>query len=145
MPAPAPIRTTTCSHIEITDDGVNWTELEVVGPVAQSSGGWYLVSLRVSDFVENTDTVQVRFQACDLNDGSVVEAAIDLFVVEAIQCDSDGLIGDFNGDCIVDGEDFGFLLTQWGEVDSPANLDGEGGVDGSDVGLFFTNFGNTCP
>ena len=131
--------------IEITDDGVNWTELEVVGPVAQSSGGWYLVSLRVSDFVENTDTVQVRFQACDLNDGSVVEAAIDLFVVEAIQCDSDGLIGDFNGDCIVDGEDFGFLLTQWGEVDSPANLDGEGGVDGSDVGLFFTNFGNTCP
>ena len=95
--------------------------------------------------MENTDTVQVRFQACDLNDGSVVEAAIDLFVVEAIQCDSDGLIGDFNGDCIVDGEDFGFLLTQWGEVDSPANLDGEGGVDGSDVGLFFTNFGNTCP
>ena len=131
--------------IEITDDGLNWTELEVVGPVAQSSGGWYVVSFLVSDFVENTDAVQVRFQACDLNDGSIVEAAIDDFMVEAIQCDTDTLVGDFNGDCIVDGEDFGFLLTQWGVVDSPANLDGVGGVDGSDVGLFFTNFGNTCP
>ena len=40
---------------------------------------------------------------------------------------------------------FGFLLTQWGLTDSPANLDGVGGVDGSDVGVFFTNFGNTCP
>ena len=59
--------------------------------------------------------------------------------------ETDELIGDFNGDCIVDGEDFGFLLTQWGAVDSPANLDGVGSVDGSDVGLFFSNFGSTCP
>ena len=132
--------------IEITDDGLNWTELEVVGPVAQSSGGWILASLLVSDFVENTDAVQVRFQACDLNAGSVVEAAIDAFKVEAIQCDTDELVGDFNGDCIVDGEDFGIMLTGWGPCPSDCeetcvgDLNGDCRIDGLDLGLLFVDW-----
>ena len=132
--------------IEVTDGQSGWTVLEVVGPVAQSSGGWFDVNFLVSDFVENTDSFQIRFTACDLNAGSVVEAAIDTLRIEAIECDdAPALVGDFNNDCVVDGADFGFLLSQWGNTNSPADLDGNQIVDGSDVGLFLALFGDTCP
>ncbi|MDG2021509.1 MAG: hypothetical protein P8J59_06130 [Phycisphaerales bacterium] len=132
--------------IEVTDGLNGWTVLEVVGPVTQSSGGWYEVDFLVSDFVENTTTFQIRFTACDLNDGSVVEAAIDTLVIEAIECDdAPALEGDFNNDCIVDGADFGFMLSQWGNSDSPADLNGDQNVDGADVGIFLALFGGSCP
>ena len=132
--------------VEVTDGLSGWTTLEVIGPVAQSSGGWYDVSFLVSDFVENTSSFQIRFTACDLNAGSVVEAAIDNLLIEAIECnDEPELPGDFNGDCVVDGADFGDLLSQWGNANSPADLNGNGTVDGADVGLFLALFGDTCP
>ncbi|MDE0890040.1 MAG: hypothetical protein OSA40_11330 [Phycisphaerales bacterium] len=132
--------------VEVTDGLSGWTNLEVVGPVSQSGGGWYDASFLISDFVENTESFQIRFTACDLGAGSVVEAAVDMLVIEAIECDeTPGLIGDFNGDCVVDGADFGFLLAQWGNANSPADLDGNSNVDGSDVGLFLALFGDTCP
>ena len=132
--------------VEVTDGVSGWTTLEVIGPVAQSSGGWYDVSFLVSDFVENTSSFQIRFTACDLNAGSVVEAAIDNLLIEAIECnDEPELPGDFNGDCVVDGADFGDLLSQWGNANSPADLNGNGTVDGADVGLFLALFGDTCP
>jgi hypothetical protein len=132
--------------IEVTDGLSGWTVLEVLGPATQSSGGWFDVNFLVSDFVENTDSFQIRFTACDLNAGSVVEAAIDTLRIEAIECDdAPALVGDFNNDCVVDGADFGFLLSQWGNTNSPADLDGNQIVDGSDVGLFLALFGDTCP
>ena len=132
--------------VEVTDGVSGWTTLEVIGPVAQSSGGWFDVSFLVSDFVENTASFQIRFTACDLNAGSVVEAAIDNLLIEAIECnDEPELPGDFNGDCVVDGADFGDLLSQWGNANSPADLNGNGTVDGADVGLFLALFGDTCP
>ena len=131
---------------EVTDGTSGWTTLEVVGPVSQSAGGWYDVSFLVSDFVENTTSFRIRFTACDLNAGSVVEAAIDTLVIESVECDEvSELPGDFNGDCVVDGADFGYLLSQWGNANSPADLDNSSNVDGSDVGLFLALFGDTCP
>ena len=104
------------------------------------------MSFLVSDFVENTTSFRIRFTACDLNAGSVVEAAIDTLVIESVECDEvSELPGDFNGDCVVDGADFGYLLSQWGNANSPADLDNSSNVDGSDVGLFLALFGDTCP
>ncbi len=134
-------------YIEITDDGGStWTALETVGPAAQSSGGWFQVSFLVSDFVANTDRVRVRFRACDLNAGSVVEAAIDGFSVDAVECtEPPALLGDINGDCVVDGADLGLLVSAWGTTDAAADLDGNGTVNGGDLGLQLGNFGSTCP
>ena len=42
------------------DDGASWVSLETVGPVAQSTGGWFEVSFLVADYVDNTDSVRVR-------------------------------------------------------------------------------------
>ncbi len=49
---------------------------------------------------------------------------------------------DFNGDGLVDGGDFGTLLSLWGPcADCPEDLDGSGTIDGGDVGLFLSSWG----
>jgi hypothetical protein len=54
--------------------------------------------------------------------------------------------GDFNNDGIVDGGDFGGLLSAWGSCSGcPQDLDGNGSVDGGDVGLFLSLWGPCNP
>jgi hypothetical protein len=72
--------------IDISDDGgLNWSNVEVVGPANEASGGWIFHSFRVADIVTPTANVRLRFVAGDANPGSVVEAAIDDLVV-VTQC-----------------------------------------------------------
>lgn len=127
------------------DDGASWTSLEQVGPVVQSGGEWYQVSFLVSDFVDNTDTVRVRFRACDLGTASITEAGIDAFYVESVICDDASLQGDLNGDCAVNGGDLGILISLWGEEGGIGDLDGSGIVGGGDLGVMLAQFGESCP
>ena len=62
-------------------------------------------------------------------------------------CDSGGVPcpGDFNGDGVVDGGDFGNLLASWGLCTGcPQDLNGDGSVTGADVGLMLSFWGQ-CP
>jgi thermolysin len=70
------------------DNGTNWSLVESVGPVAEASGGWVQHSFYAADFVTPTGTMQMRFDASDLNSGSVVEAGIDAFTVTQYECDA---------------------------------------------------------
>jgi hypothetical protein len=43
--------------------------------------------------------------------------------------------GDFNGDGVVDGNDLGIMLANWGAcVGCPTDMNGDGAVDGNDLG-----------
>jgi hypothetical protein len=53
--------------------------------------------------------------------------------------------GDFNGDGMVDGADFGYILAAWGPCPGcPEDLNGDGEVNGADVGLVLSVWG-ACP
>jgi hypothetical protein len=124
------------------DDGANWVLAETIGPV--TSEGWAEHSFRVGDFVPPTDRVRVRFEASDLNAGSVVEAGIDAFQVMTFDCESP-CPGDADGDGDTDQADLGILLTDWG-CDDPGNgcagdLNGDDKTDQADLGILLTDWG----
>jgi subtilisin family serine protease len=67
--------------------GSSWTTVETVGPTSPPNA-WVTHSFRVENFVARTANMRVRFEASDLNEGSVVEAGIDAFSVGAFICET---------------------------------------------------------
>ncbi len=71
------------------NNGTTWVNAETVGPAgAGTSGGWVFHQFTVSSFVTPTAQVRVRFVAEDAGTGSLVEAAVDDFVVDRKVCNS---------------------------------------------------------
>ena len=129
-------------EVEISNDGLLWVNVETVGPTGpEVQGGWFFNSIRVADFIAPNDSVRIRFIAGDLGEGSVVEAAIDGVSMLVYECDTVcEVLGDLNGDCVVDGEDLGQFLAAWGQCNVPADLDNSGCVDGVDLGIFLAQW-----
>jgi hypothetical protein len=76
--------------IDVSNDGgQSWSNAETVGPTgAGTGGGWIFHIFRVSDVVNPTDEVVLRFAATDLLSETVVEAAIDdLVVIDCASCE----------------------------------------------------------
>jgi len=76
------------------DDGSTWVLAEVIGPQTQS--GWVKHTFMVEDIVTLSNEIKIRFEASDLNDGSVVEAAVDAFKISLLECSPPGPILAFN-------------------------------------------------
>lgn len=67
------------------DDGGNWVLAETIGPT--SGSGWKERQFLINDIINPTDTTKVKFEASDLNLGSVVEAGIDSFIISIHECE----------------------------------------------------------
>ena len=124
--------------------GSSWILVETVGPY--TSSGWNLHSFTVSDFVAPNANVKVRFEASDLGSGSVVEAAVDAFLLSRVTCD-DVCFGDLDGDNDVDIADLAELLGHYG-MSNPTyengDLDEDGDVDIADLAALLAVYGTTC-
>ncbi|HMN95779.1 MAG TPA: FG-GAP-like repeat-containing protein [Phycisphaerales bacterium] len=130
-------------RVEVSNNnGANWT---VVETTTTNAGQWVVSDFRVSNFVEPSDQMRVRFWVSDNPNNSVTEAGIDAFRIEAYVCDDDPkptCLADLNSDGVVDGADLGILLGAWGGAD--ADLNGDGSTDGADLGILLGAWGN-CP
>jgi hypothetical protein len=107
-------------EIEISNDGLDWESVEVVGPGGPfNGGGWGYHEFRLADFLPTPGTeVRMRFTASDLGAGSVVEAAIDEFRIFRRTCVPAGFTpGDFDGDGDVTLADFAFFIDCLGGPD----------------------------
>ncbi|MFH2050105.1 MAG: hypothetical protein ABIJ12_11720, partial [bacterium] len=82
------------------NDGASWIPVEVVGPVNDASGGWVVHSFFITKFITPTNRVRLRFDASDLNNGSVVEAGLDAFEITTYSCiePPQYICGDANND-----------------------------------------------
>ena len=81
----------------ITNNGTNWVTVENIAERQE----WTYVEWKISDYVEPSGHVQVRFTARDLNEGSLVEALIDDFKIERIGCEEFSLTTSVDGDGFV--------------------------------------------
>ncbi len=127
------------------NNGSTWTNVETIGPAGpETGGGWFLHSLHVSDFVEPTNEVRLRFIAADEGDGSLVEAAVDDLAISFVICD-EPVLGDLDGDGHVGVKDLLILLGSWGPCadckDCPADLDGDCIVGVKDLLILLGNWG----
>jgi hypothetical protein len=50
------------------------------------------------------------------------------------------ILGDLNGDGIVNGLDLGLMLSAWGASGGPADLNNDGIVNGLDLGILLSNW-----
>ncbi|MBC8310625.1 MAG: S8 family serine peptidase [Planctomycetes bacterium] len=130
--------------VDISDDnGATWEPLETVGPTGpEVSGGWFTHDWVVADIpnISSSATMKLRFTVGDLNDPSVVEAAVDAISIGYHYCNEDACVGDINEDGFVGVGDLLAVIDQWG-TNGSADINGDGIVDVSDVLMLVGNWG----
>ncbi len=128
-----------------SDYGLNWYELETVGPAGpEVNGGWVQVAFAVNDFAGDVDSIQLRFTASDIgaDTQSVVEAGVDAISVTSVDCDdSSACPADATGDGFVDVSDLLAAIADWGSADSDADTDGDGTVGVGDILMMIDAWG----
>ncbi len=125
------------------NNGSGWVNVETIGPSGEgTSGGWFYHEFTVADFVTPTSTVRVRFIAEDLEPGSIVEAAVDEFMVSMGVCDD--CPADFNGDTVVNSLDVLAFLNAYNANDPKADFNGDTVINSLDVLAFLNAYNAGC-
>ena len=109
--------------------------LETVGPISESNGGWYFVEYDLSSVggFEPSANFMVRFVCGDLGQGSVIEAGVDGVGLSRSYCDEASCTGDVNNDSNVDVTDLLEVVGAWGDSGGPADVNGDGIVNVADI------------
>lgn len=142
--------------VEVSSDaGVNWVQLEQIGPTPvlnppETAGEWYVKRFALAPVVGNTSTFRVRFRASDTAPGARVEAAIDAVRVYSYNCNAapPPCPGDSDGSLSVNFLDITTTLANFGTVYTPGTGPGDSNLDGIvnflDLTTVLANFGDFC-
>ena len=131
-------------YVDISSDGgASWANLETVGPIDESNGGWIAVEFDLSTVTgfEPSENFMVRFVCGDLGAGSIVEAGVDAVALSRSYCDEVACQGDINNDGEVDVSDLLTIIAAWGSDDPLADVDDDGIVGVSDLLIAIGNWG----
>ncbi len=89
-------------HVYVSNTaGLNWSNFLTLGP--QSPSRWDVFSYDVASLITPNANMRFRFEASDLNSGSVVEAGVDAFKISRFDCTA--AIEDCNANGIADSDD----------------------------------------
>jgi len=121
--------------------GANWTTVaSLKGPnLGQANtymaedNAWKTFTFAVGDYVTPTNQVQVKFTANGTDANTIVEAGIDDFVVNNIDCGSIPCPADITGNGTIDTDDLLAVINGWGGKGGPADITGNGTVDVDDL------------
>lgn len=133
--------------IEVSgNSGSSWTQYAAVSNGNSAQTGWATESFVISDYVQVTSGFVIRFTASDNDPGSVVEAGVDAFFIDAFSCEDgkDCPGADLDDDGIVGGTDLATLLANWGcnGPDCSGDVDCDGTVGGEDLARVLASWGS---
>lgn len=138
------------------NNGASWVLLE---DVSENAGTWVVKQFRISDFVEPTAQMKLRFVARDLDPGSIVEAGVDEIRITRAVCQPPPVCpGDIvntvtlqpPSDGLIDGADLAYLIGEWGvnpgsvaDIVTSATIlpPPDGVVDGADLAFLLGAWG----
>jgi len=132
-------------YVDISSDGgASWTNLETVGPIDDSNGGWINVEFDLSNVTgfEPSANFMVRFICGDLGAGSIVEAGVDALALSRSYCDEIACEGDINNDGVVSVTDVLLIIADWGSNNPETDIDGDGIVAVGDLLIAIGNWGS---
>ncbi len=127
--------------------GLPTEDLDIFVTRTSDRGDSWAVPVAIADGPANQYESQIRCTP----DGETIHAVWqeridDVTTVEfrSIVHDGNGTSGDLNGDGVIDGQDIGILLSQWGPCPvkgtCDADFNDDGTVNGADLGFLLTRF-----
>ena len=109
------------------DGGSQWTNFV---NISSSTSAWTKAEFFLSGIINMTSQMQFKFVAEDSGEGSLVEAAIDDFLIELISAPEPSLLGDLNGDETINILDIVILVNMVLDVEEPDYYNGDVNGDG---------------
>lgn len=121
--------------------------LATANRIPSGAGVLVYVEFDVSETAEAGDRTPIQIIEAVLNSHDPATTTLD---GELVVSGGDHLVGDFNGDCVVDFLDFLLFMPQFGTAEGDANwdpqfdLNGDGRVGFADFLIFVSQWGKTC-
>jgi V8-like Glu-specific endopeptidase len=123
------------------NNGTSWVTLETI---PGSTAGWETHSFSISDFLEPTSQVVVRFTSQDLGTATIAESGIDAFRIITVTCDADDCLADVNGDGSVTPTDFTAWINAFNNNLPECDQNGDGSCTPTDFTAWIANFNAGC-
>lgn len=109
-------------------------------PLERLTGGQSITGVQVGGDADNK-LYGVGYLLCQRNTGFLSQVELTNMQLVAYGGSVRKIMGNVNGDCVIDDTDLAIVLEAFGTDDANADVDGSGLVDDTDLAIVLTNFG----